>query len=80
MDIEYFKKVGMDSQEKKETLTQENFSSNYDESKVIDIKAMGLVKKRKRDDLEKDPLTLSSSNGNCTNGKDKDIVNDKITK
>ena len=36
--------------------------------------------RKERDDLEKDPLTLSSSNGNCTNGKDKDIVNDKITK
>lgn len=47
--------------------TQEKFSTDYDESKVIDIKAMGLVKKRNRNDLEKDPNSGSSkgmSNGN----------------
>jgi hypothetical protein len=43
---------------------------------------MGLVKKRKREDLDKDPL---SSNGNKTNGVNEDqenteVNNDKILK
>ena len=50
----------METQQKKET--QENFTNNYDESKVIDIKAMGLVKKRDRKDLEKDPINSINSN------------------
>lgn len=87
MDIEYFKKIGNESVAKKEM--QENFTNYYDETKVIDIKAMGLVKKRKREDLEKDPLT-SNANGNSNkngngnianeNQENKDVVNEKILK
>ena len=50
---------------------QENFTTNYDESKVIDIKAMGLVKKRNRNDLEKKP----NSGEEKHEDKDKDFVN-----
>lgn len=64
--------------------TQENFTNNYDESKVIDIKAMGLVKKRNRNDLEKNPInSTNGTNGNNDNVEEKlekDNLSEKIIK
>lgn len=53
LDIETFEKFSLDKEKKQ---TQENFTQNYDEAKVIDVKALGLVKKREKKDMEKLPI------------------------
>ena len=53
LDIETFDKYILE----KQTPIQENsFNVNYDPSKVVDIKNLGIIKKRDRKEMEKAPI------------------------
>jgi len=77
-----FEKLTKETDKKEEIQT--NFTNNYDETKVVDVKALGLVKKRERKDLEK-PVLLNQKENSDENKqnvsiKKTDEVGEKIFK
>lgn len=87
MDIDTFQKLTQENVKAEEPQVQTNFSQKYDETKLVDVKAMGLVKKRERKDLEK-PVFPSAQRenqtenvqGNAENTNKDDLVGEKVFK
>ncbi len=69
IDIDSFHKIKITQEIDKinEPQVQTNFTAKYDETMVVDAKAMGLVKKRERKDLEKPVFTAAKQENQSEN-------------
>lgn len=78
LDIDTFYKLTQEAEKSEEPQVQTKFTKDYDETKVVDAKAMGLVKKRERKDLEKPVFAAANQENQSENVPYKPEKADKL--